>query len=52
MNAPLSAKRHQIILIEECRARPDKTQVARKNAPQLRQFVETRLAENLPKGIR
>src|ERR1035437_221837 len=40
VDSSLGPQRHKIILIEQGRTRSDKTQVARKNAPQLRQFVE------------
>lgn len=50
MNAPLSPKRDKIILIEQSRARSNKTEVTRKDAPKLRQFVETRPAQEAADG--
>jgi hypothetical protein len=50
MNASLSSERDKIILIKQGRARSNKTQVVRKNAPQLRQFVETRPAKEATYG--
>ena len=41
MNAPFSPERDKIILIEQGWERTNKTQVNLKNAPQLRQLVET-----------
>jgi hypothetical protein len=45
MNIPLGPECYQIVLIEQRWAGPDKTQVASKNAPQLRKFVEACPAE-------
>jgi hypothetical protein len=50
MNASFSPKRDKIILIEQSRARSNKTEVTREDAPQLRQFVETRPAEETAEG--
>src|ERR1039458_1501716 len=50
MNAPLSSKRDEIILIEQRRARSNKTQVTHQDAPQLRQFVEARAAKEAAYG--
>lgn len=41
MDTRLSACGHEVVLVEERRARPDKAHVALQDAPQLRQLVET-----------
>jgi RNA-directed DNA polymerase len=45
VNTLLSAQLNQVVLIEQGRARPDKTHVTYQDAPQLRQLVQTAFAQ-------
>jgi hypothetical protein len=50
VDASLGPKRNQIILIEQCRARPYKAQVSAQHGKQLRQFIEAAAAEETANG--